>query len=280
MDQFHIDLHLDYGDERFDFDTHFSSASSSRSFSTAPSCAPITPQSGRSTPHQHTSTPMSLNPSIRYELTPPASSFDDYFQSSVKSEHPGSDELPSTPSRKQMSPFGMDILNSTLPPYGESMGFTSSHVVENFSFSDNMASSPFTLPPPHHYAVHSAPAYENPTMLPYQTGSPLAFLEENGSLAVQPSVRGSPGQERYVMTLPYVSGHSRRQMHMDDVQQRSMSLHHVQRGRVPKRERRRQQSIGVDILIAEQGNFPCPEPECAGKKAYKRMEHMKRHMNS
>ncbi|KAH8678211.1 hypothetical protein BX600DRAFT_507176 [Xylariales sp. PMI_506] len=287
-----MDLPLEYGDDDFDFGSQMSSASSARSFSTAPSCAPITPQSGRSTPQQQASS-MSFNTAITYELTPPVSAVDDYFSAAeVKPEFPSSCEpLPSTPSRKDiLSQYNMDfdhasVLGSALPSHGHALDFSNTHSLEGYSFSDHLSSSPFSMPPPP-YTLNTT-SCDN-TMWAYSGDGSMVFVDKSESPSSALSARHMPliHDRSNLPPPPYLASTSRRRLCMEDIQQKSSVLHQVQNGaRVPtKRERYNRNNghgqLGPNIQHVASGAFRCDYPECAGRRAYKRSEHLKRHKNS
>ncbi|KAI0124785.1 hypothetical protein BJ170DRAFT_696358 [Xylariales sp. AK1849] len=288
MDQFNMDLRLEYGDEDFDFGSQMSSASSARSFSTASSCAPITPQSGRSSPQQSSS--MDFDPSIGYEITPSNSTLDGYLTAEVKPEFSICDGLLETPTRKPMLPtYTMDfeqpgVLDSMLPSHGSTMEFARPHGLENYSFSEHMTSSPFSNPPPPYSLTN--PSCESNSIWTYQGDNSMIFLDKTESPAVPSSARHLPIHNRSALPPSYLASNGRRQLCMEDVQQKSSVLHRVQYGgRVhPKRERYGRGNghghQGPHIPTITTGQFKCTFPECAGRKAYKRSEHLKRHKNS
>ncbi|ETS73278.1 hypothetical protein PFICI_14883 [Pestalotiopsis fici W106-1] len=280
MEHFNVDMSLEYDEDEFNsFGSQLSSASSARSFSTAPSCVPITPQSGRSSPQQHTAS-MSFTSISDYNFTPPGSSMDGYFPSNVKSEFRPRDMEPSTPSKKStVSPYNMNFeqsafLNSTLPCYEHMMDFQPPGL--EYSFSDQMPTSPFDHRPPPYSTHHSGP--DNGALWLCPSQSSFAYSEKLSSpQSTTLCLKSLSLQEGSSAPSPYVSSNLRRQVAIDDVQQKSSLLHRVQNGGRVGKKGKRTGTMGSQITTVPPSKFKCEYPECANEKAYKRAEHLKRH---
>ncbi|KAK6073718.1 C2H2 finger domain-containing protein [Seiridium cupressi] len=282
MDHFNLNISLDYIDEDFDFGSKLSSTSSARSFSSAGSCAPITPRSGRSTPQQHvTSTSLSLV--TEYNCTPSERSMGDYLPSDTKAEIPTCDPFPSIPTRKASpSPYNMNIehatlMNTTVPAYGDIIDFTTLQAMEDYSFSDHMSSSPFNAPPPP-YSLYNGSCDSN-TLWPYQPENSLEYLS-NDQPSLTLSLRNMALPERSTLPSPYHPINTRRQLPIESAQHKSAILHRIQNGGKVTKRGRYGSTLGPNIGQIKPGTHKCQMPECVGKKGYKRSEHLKRHMES
>ncbi|KAH6656883.1 hypothetical protein BKA67DRAFT_532127 [Truncatella angustata] len=285
MEPFNLDISLDYGEEDFDFGSQLSSASSTRSFSTTPSCAPITPHSGRSTPQQHkTSTGFGPVRENGPTTTPTSSSMDDYLITEVKAEILAWEAYPPTPSKYPTdSPYNMDIehatvMHSSLPQYGNAMDFNNHNMLEQYPFSDNLT-SPFNVPPPP-YSLHN-PTWDNSSLWTNPSENSLGFLDKPDSPALVPVLSDVSLQDRSIRRPPpYLSNTMRRHLPMENAQRKSSVLHRVQNGEVSRRGKF-QPGFIASIPSAQ---HRCQMPECAlkdaGKKGYKRAEHLKRHFRS
>ncbi|KAF3014404.1 hypothetical protein E8E14_004735 [Neopestalotiopsis sp. 37M] len=283
MEHFNVDISLEYDEDEFNsFGSQLSSASSARSFSTAPSCVPITPQSGRSSPQQHSAS-MSFTSISDYNFTPPGSSMEGYFPSNIKSEFHSRDIEPSTPSKRStVSPYNMNFeqpafLNSTLPCYEQMMDFPPPGL--DYSFSDHIPSAPFDHKQASYSAHHSGSDNASLWLCPPQ-GS-FAYSEKLASpQSTTLCLKNLTLQEGSSLPAHYVRSNLRRQVSIDNVQQKSSLLHRVQNGgRIGKKGK----SNGtMDSLITKvtSGKFKCEVSGCPNRNGYKRAEHLKRHWNT
>lgn len=275
-----MDLSLGYEREDFDFGSQLSSASSARSFSTAPSCAPITPQSGRSTPRQHVPS-MNFNSVTEYEFTPQESSMNDYFPADIKTEFPAGETFSTTPNKKPTgSPYSMDVenvdfLNAGSSSYGNMMNIGQPSFLEQLPFSSQMTSSPFCPPAPS-YSVHNPPC--DTSLWSYPFDNTLGLFDKAEPSNRTSSLRNISLQSKNPLPPPrYVANHPRRHLPLQTVRDKTTILHHVQGGgRISKKAR--YTNLGVPFKMEEAGRFPCDMPECVKQgKVYKRAEHLKRH---
>lgn len=284
MEHYNVDITLEYdeGDFNNSFGSQLSSASSARSYSTAPSCVPITPQSGRSSPSQRTAS-MSFTSISDYSFTPPGSSMDGYFPSTIKPEFHPHDTIPTTPSKKStISPYNMNfeqstLMSSTLPSYDHMMEFAPPGL--DYSFSDHLPTSPFN----HHQSTYPAAHHSDTSSLwawPSQSSSGYSERSDSPESATL-CLKNLCLQEASTLPPPYVHSSLRRQVSINDVQQKSSILHHVQNGgRVAKKGKGNSSMCSLITKISP-GQFKCMYPECADKKkGYKRAEHLKRHWDS
>ncbi|KAI1860349.1 uncharacterized protein JN550_011501 [Neoarthrinium moseri] len=267
MDQFSMDLSFEFdSDSDFCFDdSQLSSASSARSFSSASSSAPITPQPGQCTPSQQASRSFSISTGY-VEITPAASSISEYFSEDIKCERPSPSPRPATPAEKPpTTPFNMDVMNSSLPTFSGANDFTSPHVLEQYGFVDNMS------PPP---------GFETHRMSPGDS----SFWAIQGDL----TCFNTPGLTLFP-TVPSQSMHRQslqdnqpgRQIHVMSARQRSNALQDVQNGSESgRRNARRRQDPDVDLhySTARAGEFVCQFEGCGLK--YQRLEHLRRHTST
>lgn len=279
MESFNLDISLDYTEE-FNFGSRLSSASSARSFSTASSRAPITPQSGRSTPQQCVPS-MSLKSLAEYEFTSPNNSMDDYFSTDIKGEFPVCDIISLTPAKKTTaSQYTMDVDQTTFmtpnpSSYGNVMDFNPQSFLEPLPFSDPMNLSPFagsSTP----YSINDHPG-NSPSLWSCQFENPLEYLTRTESPAFTSPLGDYALQDR---STPLPSSHPRRSASMQNTRDKTSLSHQVQSDPRDLKQPSCLELEQLGIKTEEPGKFACDMPKCIKQaKKYQRMEHLKRHWN-
>ncbi|KAI1330617.1 hypothetical protein F5Y16DRAFT_339099 [Xylariaceae sp. FL0255] len=278
-----MDLQIDMLEDDFSFCN--SSGSFSSASTTSSSQEVFTPTSGCSTPGIP---PMLMDhesmTSSGFSLTPPPSTFGGYYASEAKSEasrYPTYDTMSATPSRKtsvQNSVVDFDFAHLMITPSAGSSHQPANHPnYGHYQFGDRITSPPLdTVPPP--YQEHLG--YEISQSWSWPTDSPVNIFDRHDSPGAQLPRDGSL-RDRSNVPPPYFQGNDRRQIAINDVQQRTAALQKVQARRTAKRRSQKNTSMMGDIpvLKCEKGAHYCCYPGCESKP-FKRQEHMKRHIDT
>ena len=268
-----MEAHLDFNEEY-----HFASqliscaSSSSGSFSTASTCSgPHTPMSGRSTPqrrhlsmdHEALTTPTRMG----YELATPNSTLTSYFPSDIKNDFQPLVEydISATPSRKgsmQGPPLDFDYAQmfNSLPPQNQSIESVHSEPLRHLQYPHHILASPF------------APAPSLGSNVVECDGAPEWHM---GYFAN--AERHDPASMFSPRTLGIVD---KRRVHVDESQYKSAVLHRAQHLHRASAKRAKKEQDPSFPRVIKSGTHKCPYPQCLNRKAFKRSEHLKRHIDS
>ncbi|KAI0154407.1 hypothetical protein GGR57DRAFT_512350 [Xylariaceae sp. FL1272] len=298
----HMDLRVGFGEDfSFDSQTFPCNSSSGGSFTSASTTSstqdPFTPTSGCSTPGLQ---PMLMEHEIiasgassSYGITPPSSAFGGYFPSETKVDLPhgyGYEPLSGTPSRRasvQPHAGSIDfeyapIMSTPTASQGHPVQSTNSQSFPHYSFGEAITSPPLEYPPPSYSLENSA--FEIAPAWPWPNDSPVNLFEKRESPGPL-SLREIPLRERQPAHV-YIPVPGRRHMYdVDHVQQRTTALHRAQGGRM-KRKRTQEAILHMDsygeipIPRCPKGGHRCPYEICSDRKAFKRQEHLKRHIQT
>ncbi|KAK8039436.1 hypothetical protein PG993_007847 [Apiospora rasikravindrae] len=294
-----IGFRVGFNDEDIDFGSQpVSRASSARSFSTASSCDPFTPTSGRSTPNRHQARrsamedfePVLCSSSMGYEMTPPTSDLGGYYPVDVKSEYApssmSSENMISTPMRKihlqdQMIDFDFNhVLGNPMQPSGAPYDSTNPHALQHYPLHESMASGspPMALSPP----MGPTPSYtfnqeydEYPAWPPQMTESHP--LDCNFYNIPEPSSMHIHLDTRANAPTSVLRSNAKRKVYMDNAQRRGTSLQKVHGRNEVKKDISEEQ---IPVSKIPKAMHVCDFPGCEKQTAFKRREHLRRHQNT
>ncbi len=273
-----MEAHLDF-DEDYHFASHLvSCASSSGSFSSASSSSgPHTPISGRSTPQRRTFSmehePLTTPPRLGYELTTPNSTLSGYFPAELKNDfhHLMEYDLSATPCRKgsmQTQPVEFDYAQmfSSLPSQHHSMEPVNADVMGNLHYSHHILSSPFA--PGSNMCSNVAEC---------ETSSAWTCPSEESMGYLAPLDRHEPAS---MLSTRSIGINDKRKAHVDKLQLKSAALHQIQRLERAHLKRLKREDEEIYPRVIKSGTHKCPYPDCLNRNAFKRSEHLKRHVDT
>ena len=200
-----------------------------------------------------------------YELATPNSTLNGYFPPEIKSDfQPLEYEISTTPCRKgsmQAQPIEFDYAHMfhSLPPQHQAIDSVNSEVLGNVNYHHHILASPF------------APGPGMSSNVAECDGSsewPMGYfgnLERHDHAAIYSGDLG-------VM--------DKRRTHVDESQYKSAALHRAQRLQRASAKRAKREQDQLFPRVIKSGTHNCPYPECISRKAFKRSEHLKRHIES
>ena len=262
----------------FDEEYHFASqlmtcaSSSSGSFSTASTCSgPHTPVSGRSTPQRrHLSMdhePLTSPTRTGYELATPNSTMNGYFPHEMKGDFQPMVEydISTTPCRKgsmQAQPIEFDYAHMfhSLPSQHQGIDPVNSEVLGNVNYPHHILASPF------------APGPGMSSNVAECDGSPEWWIGYFGNMERHDPAAVYSARDMSIM--------DKRRSHVDESQYKSAALHRAQRLQRSSAKRAKREQDQLFPRVIKSGTHNCPYPECISRKAFKRSEHLKRHIES
>lgn len=266
----------------FDEDYHFASqlvscASSAGSFSTAStSSGPHTPISGRSTPQRRTLSmehdSLTSPPRLGYELATPNSALTSYFPSDMKNDfHPLVEyDLSTTPCRKGSMPaqameFDYAQMFNSVPPHNQAMEPVNSDVLGNLHYTHHILASPF------------APASNMCSNQAECDASSVWCAPEDSMNYFASLERHDPAS---LLSNRSLGINDKRRVYVDESQHKSEALHRAQRLQRVHQKRIKREENTVYPRIIKSGTHKCPYRECINRNAFKRSEHLKRHIDT
>ncbi|ORY59952.1 uncharacterized protein BCR38DRAFT_488137 [Pseudomassariella vexata] len=290
MDHPPKDKHVGF-DEDFDFGSQPVSCSSSSigsSFSTTASTASSYTTNGPFTPTSASrcSTPQQVLPfdhvtcqsSTGYEIHPAFQRSDGLASAYIKPE--ARDSLTGIPDKRNTLPimeYNYDsVLSSTLTPQGlETNG------MDSYPYSNPMTNPPFHLPTP---SYTTDTTFDN-SVWHCQDDTHMMFFERYDPQVMKPSpVQNMAMRDRNYVPQSYLASNGRRRLSIEHAQQRTGALNRAQsrltnRPHSFKRESYHNKlASGVQKIPA--GTFKCTLPNCTARRAFKRSEHLKRHITT
>jgi hypothetical protein len=296
---------MDY-DVYFNMDDSFSLSSrsmgclaTSTNFSAASSTYdPFTPHSGRSTPQKSfdssfDSSFSSCASSISFDLTPPPTAMSGYFAVAVEAEcnpmYTFNRRLKTPPvplTQKPPVPMGSTevdyhaMLEVTLPQ-SCMVSATPARSLNDCSLGEHRNPPFISQTPGASFSGSAAEGYSG--IWPCSSDSPLSFFvkqESQSSSRIRP-LRGSVSPNSYSLaTAPLTS---RKRFFVNDAQKKTTALHTAQRNLTATRAKREKlkskhaPNSGSHIEKIPLAKFKCEYEGC--KSAYRRAEHLKRHIS-
>ncbi|KAK7750785.1 hypothetical protein SLS62_007337 [Diatrype stigma] len=210
-------------------------------------------------------------PRLGYDMTTPNSTLTGYYPSDMKNDfHPLVDyDFSATPCRKgsipaQATEFDYAQMFNSLPPHNQTMEPSNPEVLGNLQYTHHILASPFApanmcsdAPECDASSVWCAP--EDP--MGYFTG-----LDKH--------------EPTSLLSTRSMDVNDKRRVYVDGSQHKSAALHRAQRLQRVKLRRVKREDHQLYPRVIKSGTHKCPYPQCETRNAFKRSEHLKRHVDT
>ncbi|KAH6653583.1 hypothetical protein BKA67DRAFT_679381 [Truncatella angustata] len=221
--------------------------------------------------------------------SPTLSSIDDNFDREVQTEVMTEVKTdipcwkaysPALPNNALDSLYSMDIdsvslMHSEPALYGDFMGFNNHQALEQHPFSDNLVSC-FNVSPPYYPLQYQR--QDDTSLWGNPSENSLAFLDEPDSVLAATTDVFLQDQNKHPLLYP--CNNARDHLRMKSAQREPSVVHHVQNRGVSLRGKFEPGAIASIPSAQHKCQMLACASKNAGKKGYKRAEHLKRHIKS